>query len=84
MSFSGFLVQGIVLRDGDDAYLQFLFLLLHRSSRSGWTVADHSGDFCIVVFVVISQVHFSVAGNVVSSSSFIGSCCRFGGLRFRL
>ena len=48
MSLPGFAAQGIVLRDGDDAYLQFLSRVLHRSSHFGWTVADHSGYCCPV------------------------------------
>ena len=48
MSLPGFAAQGNVLPDGDDAYLQFLSCLLHRSSHFGWTVADHSGYCCPV------------------------------------
>ena len=48
MSLPGFAAQGIVLRDGDDAYLQFLSRVLHRSSHSGWTVADHNHCCCPV------------------------------------
>ena len=43
MSLPGFAAQGIVLTDDDDACLQFLSRVLHRSFLSGWTCAAHFG-----------------------------------------